>query len=437
MRSPKCRNRLSKMNYPLHQYNLHEASDCASHLMAPLGSCGAWWRRQYHDPHPATCHLALCTVQLLFAGMHVTSKPALDLIPPFAFCTLRLLLALPFLWWLARKEGSRPFHPAELLYIPPMAVAIGIAYSFIFVCNQRSGPIATAMVQPFMPVFATALSAILGAERVPILKVVGMLVATLGCAVALRVFSTRVGPGPLDVFLLVVQASSYGVYLVLLTRALGNIRSADASPERAKPSPGPVMFLFSATLLAELGIACVGVPELVTDVDWSHLRESTAGRNAILAVLYAGIASSCFAHGLNSWAVSHVSGILPTVYSGVQVLWTMLLSYITLREGISWDQAVGAVITIFGVAVVSWVREKERRLARDTKEKLEKIEKDRRITPERRLSQVIVERRISLDAHPVVLEVCVNGASSETEPRGSLPRIDSGVEMGKIERTHA
>jgi len=118
-------------------------------------------------------------------------------------------------------------------------------------------------------------------------------------------------------------------------------------------------------------------------------------------------------------------------------LWTMLLSYITLREGISWDQAVGAVITIFGVAVVSWVREKERRLARDEKEKLEKIEKDRRITPERRLSQVIVERRISLDAHPVVLEVCVNGASSETEPRGSLPRIDSGVEMGKIERTHA
>ena len=168
-------------------------------------------------------------MQLLFAGMHVTSKPALDLIPPFAFCTLRLLLALPFLWWLARKEGSRPFHPAELLYIPPMAVAIGIAYSFIFVCNQRSGPIATAMVQPFMPVFATALSAILGAERVPILKVIGMLVATLGCAVALRVFSTRVGPGPLDVFLLVVQASSYGVYLVLLTRALGNIRSADAS----------------------------------------------------------------------------------------------------------------------------------------------------------------------------------------------------------------
>jgi hypothetical protein len=29
---------------------------------------------------------------------------------------------------------------------------------------------------------------------------------------------------------------------------------------------------------------------------------------AYWAVLYAGIASSCFAHGLNSWAISHVSG---------------------------------------------------------------------------------------------------------------------------------
>jgi hypothetical protein len=36
-------------------------------------------------------------------------------------------------------------------------------------------------------------------------------------------------------------------------------------------------------------------------------------------VLYAGIGSSCVAHGINSWAISHVSGILPTVYSGVQV----------------------------------------------------------------------------------------------------------------------
>ena len=87
--------------------------------------------------------------------------------------------------------------------------------------------------------------------------------------------------------------------------------------------------------------------------------------------LYAGIARPCFAHGLNSWAVSHVSGVLPTVYSGVQVIWTALLSYVVLGEKITWDQAAGSLLTICGVALVSWVREKERRLLREEKVEME------------------------------------------------------------------
>jgi succinate dehydrogenase hydrophobic anchor subunit len=43
--------------------------------------------------------------------------------------------------------------------------------------------------------------------------------------------------------------------------------------------------------------------------------------------------SSCFAHGINSWAISHVSGVLPTVYSGVQVIFTVILADIFLDEG--------------------------------------------------------------------------------------------------------
>lgn len=64
-------------------------------------------RSQYHHPSPLTCHLALLLVQCLFAGMHVTASPALKHIPPVSFCALRLILALPFLGWLAGKEGGR------------------------------------------------------------------------------------------------------------------------------------------------------------------------------------------------------------------------------------------------------------------------------------------------------------------------------------------
>ena len=66
-----------------------------------------WSLAQYARPSNAFCHGALVLAQLLFAGMHITAASALDHIPPFSFCALRLALALPFLYWLARREGGR------------------------------------------------------------------------------------------------------------------------------------------------------------------------------------------------------------------------------------------------------------------------------------------------------------------------------------------
>ena len=122
-------------------------------------------RRQYVDPSPVTSHSAMVLVQALFAGMHTTASPALEYIPPVAFCALRLLLALPFLGYLAHREGGRWFRGHEWAWPVPMGAAIGTAYALIFVCNQRSGPNVTAMVQPAMPICTTLLSALLGLKH--------------------------------------------------------------------------------------------------------------------------------------------------------------------------------------------------------------------------------------------------------------------------------
>ena len=159
-------------------------------------------------------------VQALFAGMHTTASPALEYIPPVAFCALRLLLALPFLWWLARHEGGRWFRWHEFTFVVPMGAAIGTAYVLIFVCNQRSGPNMTAMVQPAMPICTTVLSALLGLEKVGAGKLVGLLVATFGTAVTLRVWEVKTGASLLDAVFLLTQANAYAVYIVLLTLAL-------------------------------------------------------------------------------------------------------------------------------------------------------------------------------------------------------------------------
>ena len=327
-------------------------------------------------------------VQALFAGMHTTASPALEYIPPVAFCALRLLLALPFLWWLARHEGGRWFRWHEFTFVVPMGAAIGTAYVLIFVCNQRSGPNMTAMVQPAMPICTTVLSALLGLEKVGAGKLVGLLVATFGTAVTLRVWEVKAGASLLDAVFLLTQANAYAVYIVLLTLALkrgdehdrrekeelkereemkergerkeredetdmgksGGVprnSSETTQPESAAP-PGPMRFLFAATVIAEIGVVGFAADDLAHNIKWQSLPPVAIG-----AVLYAGLGSSCLAHGLNSWAISKVQGILPSVYSGAQVVFTVVFAYVFLGLPVGYDRAAGSAVTVAGVYVVS------------------------------------------------------------------------------------
>ena len=321
--------------------------------------CMAAARRQYVDPSPVTSHSAMVLVQALFAGMHTTASPALEYIPPVAFCALRLLIALPFLGYLAHREGGRWFRGYEWAWPVPMGAAIGTAYALIFVCNQRSGPNVTAMVQPAMPICTTLLSALLGLEKVGAGKAVGLAVATVGTAVTLRVLDITPGASLLDAVLLLTQANAYAVYVVLLTLALKrldkNASLSEPAAKRACRPPGPMRFLFAATVVAEAGVVGFAAEDLAGRIEWTTLPMAAWG-----AVLYAGLASSCLAHGLNSWAISKVQGILPTVYSGVQVVFTVLFAYAFLGHPVGWDRAAGSAVTVFGVYLVSRAKFAER-----------------------------------------------------------------------------
>lgn len=334
--------------------------------------CVAAARRQYVTPSPVTSHSAMILVQALFAGMHTTASPALEYIPPVAFCALRLLLALPFLGYLAHREGGRWFRGYEWAWPAPMGAAIGAAYALIFVCNQRSGPNVTAMVQPAMPICTTILSAALGLEKVGAGKAAGLAVATLGTAATLRVLEITPGASLLDAVLLLTQANAYAVYVVLLTLALKRLDARHRAEEREGPlrlderessgkarellaPPGPMRFLFAATVVAEAGVVGFAAEDLVANIEWASLPPLAWG-----AVLYAGLASSCLAHGLNSWAISKVQGILPTVYSGAQVVFTVLFAFAFLGHPVGWDRAAGSAVTVFGVYLVSRAKFAER-----------------------------------------------------------------------------
>ena len=72
----------------------------------------------------------------------------------------------------------------------------------------------------------------LGLERVGAGKAVGVAVATAGVAVTLRLYSAHIGQGALDSILLVMQANSYAVYVVLLQLALRRVRASKGAGGR-------------------------------------------------------------------------------------------------------------------------------------------------------------------------------------------------------------
>jgi drug/metabolite transporter (DMT)-like permease len=316
-----------------------------------------------------------------------------------------------------------------------MGAAIGTAYALIFVCNQRSGPNVTAMVQPAMPICTTILSFALGLEKVGAGKAAGLAVATLGTAATLRVLEISPGASLLDAVLLLTQANAYAVYVVLLTLALKRLDARHRAEEQGAEEkgfelnessgkarellapPGPMRFLFAATVVAEVGVAAIAAEDLVENIEWASLPPVAWG-----AVLYAGLASSCLAHGLNSWAISKVQGILPTVYSGVQVVFTVLFAYAFLGHPVGWDRAAGSAVTVFGVYLVS--RAKFHEQHRKTSE-----EDDASVSDDASETHLRV-RRTSVDHIAVAVELgpAENNGVSRRNSTG-LPPVASASEL--------
>ena len=308
-------------------------------------------RKEYETPSTCTTHVALTLVQLIFALMHTLANPSLKHILSFAFCTLRLAIALPFLYFFGQMEKptqTKDISWKQRFWFVPMGTFLGIAYLLVFVCNERSGAIAVASVQPLMPVCTAMLSFAFGLERMCFLKAFGCLLGFAGTVLAVRAHRIfdEVGPSVEDVLLLLLQTCSYSFYVVMVVKAT-----------KSGMKNYGMTFLFRATLFAWTWIFFAGgLKQIFIDIDW----ENEVPAYAWGGVLFSGFGSAVIAHGINSWAITRVNGVLPTVYSGVQVAFTVLFGLTFLDESLEAIQFAGIAITVVGVYCVARSRAEER-----------------------------------------------------------------------------
>lgn len=192
----------------------------------------------------------------------------------------------------------------------------------------------TSLLAVTIPVFALTVGAIIGAERLTFVKIVGIVLAAVGVLLIIdprnASFSSATTLGDL---LIVVNSCSYGIYVAISKRVItrnGVFRSM------------MWVFVFASIICVPLGA-------------WSF---STADMSAIspatwLLMIYIAIGATAAPYLLNAFALARVQASTVAVFVYLQPVIGFLLAVIFLGEQVGTLFMLAALLIFVGVFLVS------------------------------------------------------------------------------------
>ena len=165
-------------------------------------------------------HLALIGAQLIYGANYTIAKEVMpDYIQPFGFIVLRCIGAVTLFWMV----GLFIKEKVDKKDLPRLALCalFGIAINqlFFFKGLNYTNPINAAVIMTSTPILVLIMAAVIINERITAVKAAGIGIGLVGTLLILVVgkelsFSSNIFLGDLMVW---VNASSYGVYLVLVS----------------------------------------------------------------------------------------------------------------------------------------------------------------------------------------------------------------------------
>lgn len=279
---------------------------------------------------PLRVHLVLVAVQLSFGVFHPVAKAVLAHLPPLALAGLRLALATPILLALAWRHdrtvpGRRDLPRLALLGL------LGVFFNQMLFLVGLSYTTATnaALLMNSTPVFALALGALLGVERVGPRRILGIGLAVAGALVVLD--PTRFGAEEttLGNLLLLTNCLAYAGFLVAQIPLLDRLAWRTV-----------IAWSF---LLGGPGVVAVATPSLLR-LDWAAVP---AG--AWWGLAYIVLFPTVFGYAMSTWAMRRSSPSLVAGYNTLQPVCASLLAAAFLGEELGWRQAVGFALIAGGL----------------------------------------------------------------------------------------
>jgi drug/metabolite transporter (DMT)-like permease len=281
---------------------------------------------------PASVHLSLIAVQLMFASLGVVAKEALREISPFGLIAYRTpVAALIFLAvWLVGWRERVAWR--DLLPLGLYALTGVVLNQLLFIAGlQRTTATNAVVIGATIPVFTVGVALLFRKEQATSAKLLGLAVAFAGALTIVGV--DRLESGRLIGNLLVVANSlSFAVYLVISRKLLAKYRTMTVITWT---------FLFGA-----LGVFPFGARDLFAAAP--HLSTG-----AWLRLSYLVLFPTVGTYFLNAFALKRAPSSLVATYIYLQPVVGALLAAWRLDERPQTATWLGGVLIALGIWFVS------------------------------------------------------------------------------------
>ncbi len=271
----------------------------------------------------------------IWGGMYVVSKVVLKVIPPFTLVTIRLILGGLTLWLIRVVRGGMKIERKQFLQVFGVGlIGYGISLGFQFVGTNLSTAANGSLVTSATPAFILLFAWIILRERITPLRLVALLISTLGVVAVIDPRTAHLNPGlfwgNLSLLAAALTWALYSVLIRIVTRK---------------------MDVLSVTLIAFLG----GLPIVIPAGTWelSNIGIGHVGLGILGGVLFLGIISTALAMILWNTAFAILDASIASLTFFAQPVVGTLLGWIFLKETITPLFLIGGLLIAIGLIMAS------------------------------------------------------------------------------------